>query len=98
MIIACLCSGLAGAVMELLLKGPSLPLPQRNLQVSFVSLLLAHGTHCHPFLLADNRHVTFYLWRHLLGRHLGARRGVDSSSGVLLQTGLLFIIIRYGYL
>ena len=27
--------------MELLLKGTSLPLPQRNLQVSFVSLLLA---------------------------------------------------------
>ena len=40
-LIACLCSGLAGAVMELLLKGTSLPLPQRNLQVSFVSLLLA---------------------------------------------------------
>ena len=24
---------------------------------------LARGTHCHPFLLADNRHVTFYAWR-----------------------------------
>ena len=33
----------------------------------------ARLTHCHPFLLADNRHVTFYVWRHVLGRHWAAR-------------------------
>ena len=38
---ACLCSGLAGAVMELLLKGSTLPLPERNLQVATISLVLA---------------------------------------------------------
>ena len=26
------------------------------------------GCFDHPFLLADNRHFTFYLWRWLLGR------------------------------
>ena len=32
-------------------------------------VLAALTTRSHPFLLADNRHITFYLWRHLLGRH-----------------------------
>ena len=40
-LIACLCSGLAGGVMELLLKSSVLPLADRNLQVAAVSLLLA---------------------------------------------------------
>ena len=40
-LIACLCSGLAGALMELLLKSSGTSLPQRNLQVAFISLLLA---------------------------------------------------------
>lgn len=40
-LLACICSGLAGSVMELLLKGTALPLAQRNMQVAFVSLLLA---------------------------------------------------------
>ena len=32
-------------------------------------LLAAHrSTLVHPYILADNRHSTFYLWRHLLGR------------------------------
>ena len=31
--------------------------------------LAAHrSTLVHPYILADNRHSTFYLWRHLLGR------------------------------
>ena len=33
----------------------------------------AHGTLCHAFLLADNRHVSFYLWRHVLGKHPAVR-------------------------
>lgn len=32
-------------------------------------LILQHN-HVHPFLLADNRHYTFYLWRWLLGSKL----------------------------
>lgn len=40
------------------------------------AMALARGTLCHPFLLADNRHLTFYLWRHLLGRHCARARCV----------------------
>ena len=46
--------------------------PSRIL-LTLCSLLLVAATvqyfsFAHPFLLADNRHVTFYLWRHLLSR------------------------------
>ena len=67
-------------------------------------LLLAHATLPHPFLLADNRHVTFYLWRHVLGRHWLVRYalapahllfgylvypGVWHTQGALVTLGLL---------
>lgn len=31
--------------------------------------LILFGRYAHPYLLADNRHVTFYLWRRVLDRH-----------------------------
>jgi len=40
-LVACGCSGLAGAFMELLLKGSTLSLPRRNLQVAAISVLIA---------------------------------------------------------
>ena len=40
-LLACACSGLAGAMMELLLKSSAHSLPRRNLQVAFISLILA---------------------------------------------------------
>jgi alpha-1,2-glucosyltransferase len=64
----------------------------------------AHLTHCHPFLLADNRHVTFYAWRYVLGVHRAARYAlapaylllgwllyprVCRAQGALLSLGLL---------
>ena len=67
-------------------------------------LAAAHCTLSHPFLLADNRHVTFYLWRHVLGRHwlvpymlaplhllLGSLLWprVHAAQGSLLTLGLL---------
>ena len=42
----------------------------------FAALLVLICCHCtlgHAFLLADNRHYTFYLWRHVLGRHWAVR-------------------------
>lgn len=30
--------------------------------------MIANGTIAHPYLLADNRHYTFYLWKNFLGR------------------------------
>ena len=47
-----------------------------------LTLGLARQTLCHPFLLADNRHVTFYLWRYLLGRHWAIRYAL--TPGYLL--------------
>lgn len=32
--------------------------------------LLTHHAYAHPYLLADNRHLAFYLWRRLLGHPL----------------------------
>jgi len=40
-LVACGCSGLAGAVMEALLKAKEVPIARRNLQVSAISLILA---------------------------------------------------------
>ena len=40
-LVACGCSGLAGAVMEALLKAKDVPIARRNLQVSAISLVLA---------------------------------------------------------
>ncbi|XP_065909694.1 dol-P-Glc:Glc(2)Man(9)GlcNAc(2)-PP-Dol alpha-1,2-glucosyltransferase-like isoform X2 [Dysidea avara] len=38
--------------------------------VTMVALCAVHWfMHTHPYLLADNRHYTFYMWKDLLGRH-----------------------------
>lgn len=29
--------------------------------------MIANGTVAHPYLLADNRHYTFYVWKNILG-------------------------------
>jgi alpha-1,2-glucosyltransferase len=34
---------------------------------SILYAMLMHGTLAHPYLLADNRHYTFYLWKDVLG-------------------------------
>ena len=43
----------------------------------------AHYTYCHPFLLADNRHLTFYVWRHVLGRHWAVRYALAPAYAFL---------------
>ena len=48
----------------------------------------AHLTYAHPFLLADNRHVTFYAWRYVLGRHWAVRYAL--VPGYLLLGWLLY--------
>lgn len=42
--------------------------PLTALMAALAVLAGCHQTLGHAFLLADNRHITFYLWRHLLGR------------------------------
>ena len=60
--------------------------------------LAAWCTYCHPFLLADNRHVTFYLWRHVLGKHPAVRYAL--LPAYLLLGALLYPPLwrRYGAL
>ncbi|TGZ75467.1 hypothetical protein CRM22_000356 [Opisthorchis felineus] len=36
--------------------------------VCLIVLTLAHLSHVHPYLLADNRHYTFYIWRRVINR------------------------------
>lgn len=36
---------------------------------AIIVYLIAFGRYAHPYLLADNRHLTFYIWRRILDRH-----------------------------
>lgn len=38
--------------------------------VCLSAFIIKYMTHVHPYLLADNRHLTFYLWRRLLGKNI----------------------------
>jgi len=39
------------------------------LAVTVLACIIHWGTMAHPYLLADNRHFTFYLWRKVIMRH-----------------------------
>ena len=43
------------------------------LAVPLASAIVHHFTHEHPFLLADNRHYTFYLWSRVFKQHEAVR-------------------------
>lgn len=56
--------------MKLVIPKPSLS------SVAFVigiTLCVRYGSLVHPFLLADNRHFTFYIWRRLINRSSWSR-------------------------
>eukprot|EP00892_Ulva_mutabilis_P009505 jgi/Ulvmu1/6927/UM032_0005.1 len=40
---------------------------------SVAAVAAHHGTVAHPYLLADNRHYTFYIWKNVLGRSAALR-------------------------
>lgn len=40
---------------------------------SVFGAMIANGTIAHPYLLADNRHYTFYIWKNVLGRSASMR-------------------------
>jgi alpha-1,2-glucosyltransferase len=55
------------------------------------SLAIHFGTVAHPYLLADNRHFTFYLWKDILvplRRHVTALVGMFASASVVLVATL----------
>lgn len=35
-----------------------------------MALIIRYNTIVHPYLLADNRHYTFYIWNRFYGKHL----------------------------
>lgn len=43
---------------------------------SVFGAMIANGTIAHPYLLADNRHYTFYLWKNVLGPSVLFRVGL----------------------
>lgn len=65
-------------------------------------IVIYYNTYVHPYLLADNRHYTFYVWKRLYERHFLIKYllipiyifGVFSVSQVLKETDVTF---RIGY-
>lgn len=37
--------------------------------IALITYIISFGRYAHPYLLADNRHLTFYIWRRILDRH-----------------------------
>jgi len=54
-------------------------------------LLCAYGAIAHPFLLADNRHITFYVWRKAL-RFIGVRTLLGATFGPIVM--LLQVMVK----
>lgn len=50
------------------------------LWTSLIALCAARFTLVHPYLTADNRHYTFYLWRRLLGKKQKKMKVVSVSN------------------
>lgn len=48
---------------------------------SIAAAAVLHGTVAHPYLLADNRHYTFYLWKDLLGPYPALRLALAPAYG-----------------
>lgn len=54
--------------------------------LTLISLAAIHyGTIAHPFLLADNRHYTFYIWRKIINRTWYARYILAPGYAVMLR-------------
>lgn len=53
-----------------------------------------HGTVVHPFLLADNRHYTFYIWRKVINRRWWTRYAL--IPGYLYSIYLIWKTLRSG--
>jgi alpha-1,2-glucosyltransferase len=74
--------------------------PRRLLSLVFVSILLGvlvfYFSEPHPFLLADNRHYTFYLWRRVLDRHGVYWRAIALGPMASVAVHLLYEMLRDG--
>jgi len=64
--------GIAGAVAAAA-RRPVLAVVTAALVAAVAVVAVQRGTLAHPYLLADNRHYTFYIWRRLFERHPAVR-------------------------
>eukprot|EP00736_Rhodelphis_marinus_P013472 Rmarinus@m.17596 len=62
-----------------------------------VFVLAAHyGTIAHPYLLADNRHYTFYIWKNVLGRSPWVRYAVAAFAATGLDVARVSLLQGLG--
>ena len=80
-LIACMCSGLAGAAMERLLKAGEQTLPRRNMQVAFISFVLA----CVHMLLVDKSRLLTGGFFQGYNRLVWSMVVLDSTGGLLVS-------------
>lgn len=78
--------GWLSTIRSVINGGPLRPIMDTGV-MAISYLMLRFGTIVHPFLLADNRHFTFYLWRHLL-RHSTFRIGVLPLAVMVIVRGI----------
>ena len=70
--------------------------PRTTLACVVAAFFCAHCTYSHPFLLADNRHVSFHLWRRLLSRHVAIGGVHLAARYALVPLYLLCARLLYG--
>jgi alpha-1,2-glucosyltransferase len=58
---------------RLSLKSPALAVVGAIAFGTAAACAVVNFTLIHPYLLADNRHYTFYIWRRLIARHWSVR-------------------------
>lgn len=51
---------------------------------ALMGIVVRYNTLAHPYLLADNRHYTFYVWNKIIGRHYVVRYLLVSVYGFCL--------------
>lgn len=61
-------------------------LPLLCLLTALCLAAIHYGTIAHPFLLADNRHFTFYIWRRLINRTSWSRYTFAPGYAIMLRT------------
>lgn len=67
---------------------PKLAVPAAVVLTALAAAAIRFGTLAHPYLLADNRHYTFYIWKDVLAP-LGGARAVLAPAYALAAATLL---------
>lgn len=73
LLIAPAAGGGAKRLLHSVTQRPALELFGAATAVAAAAAVVQRGTLAHPYLLADNRHYTFYIWRRVFERHWAVR-------------------------